>query len=135
MCKLLLTISMLFVGTGVNADIAIIVHPASTVETSKDDIVRLYTGRSNNLNGAAVEPLNLSDGHDLRNSFDNDVLGRSPSQVKAYWSKLVFTGKGSPPKEVGSAAEVIDLVAKNPNIIGYVSKADVTDNVKVVTTF
>lgn len=135
MFKKFLAAGLLFVSAGVTAEIAIIAHPASAVETNKDDIVRLYTGRTSTLNGTAVVPLNLSDGHDLRNSFDNNVLGRSPSQVKAYWSKLVFTGKGTPPKEVSSAAEVIELVASNPNIIGYVNQEEVTGTVKVIATF
>jgi hypothetical protein len=59
-------------------------------------------------------------------------LGRSSSQVSAYWSKLVFTGKGIPPKEVADDAAVVDLVSKNPSVIGYIDKASVTDAVKVV---
>jgi len=60
------------------------------------------------------------------------LLGRSSSQVSAYWSKLVFTGKGIPPKEVSNDAQVIDLVAKNPSVIGYIDKASVTDAVKEI---
>ena len=58
----------------------------------------------------------------------------SESQLKSYWSKLVFTGKGQPPRDVQTDAEMIELVAGNPNIIGYVDISSVTDKVKVLTS-
>ena len=54
--------------------------------------------------------------------------------MKSYWSKQIFTGKGTPPKEVGNDASVLDLVANNKNAIGYVDAAQVSDGVKVVFT-
>jgi hypothetical protein len=42
------------------------------------------------------------------------------SQAKALWSKLVFTGKATMPKEVGSSAEVKKAVAANPKAMGYI---------------
>jgi hypothetical protein len=67
--------------------------------------------------------------------FNEKILNKTSSQMKAYWSKLVFTGKGTPPKELLSDKEVIDLVSKNPNMIGYIQKESVTAAVKVVATF
>jgi hypothetical protein len=47
----------------------------------------------------------------------------------------VFTGKGTPPKELLTDQEVIDLVSQNPSMIGYIEKESVTSAVKVVATF
>ena len=80
-------------------------------------------------------PINLSSGNAIRSAFDQAALGKSTNQTKAYWSKLVFSGKGNPPKEVDSEAEVIELVSKNPSLIGYVDSGSVTADVKVVATF
>jgi hypothetical protein len=41
-----------------------------------------------------------------RVEFGNKVLGKSPSQLHAYWSKIIFTRKGKLLKEVGSAKEL-----------------------------
>jgi len=57
------------------------------------------------------------------------------SKLKGHWSKLIFTGKGTPPKEVSTDAEVIELVAANPNIIGYINASSVTDKVKIAGKF
>ena len=51
---------------------------------------------------------------------------------EAAWSRLVFSGKATPPKEVGNSAEVKKLVSANPNTIGYIEKSAVDASVKVV---
>jgi ABC-type phosphate transport system substrate-binding protein len=45
---------------------------------------------------------------------------------------MVFTGKGQPPKEMGSTADMKKFVAANPDAIGYIETAAVDGSVKVV---
>lgn len=131
--KTLLIISCLFLSNLAQAAIAVVVHPSNQTSLTQDDLVRLYTGKLSAFpDGASAIPVNLADSVPLRAEFDQKALGRSSSQVKAYWSKLVFTGKGTPPKEVTSEAEMIKLVSSNPNIIGYVSSTADTAGVKVL---
>ena len=133
--KTLLIISCLFLSNLAHAAIAVVVHPSNQTSLTQDDLVRLYTGKLSAFpNGASAIPVNLADSVPLRADFDQKALGRSSSQVKAYWSKLVFTGKGTPPKEVASDSEVLELVASNPNLIGYVSAGAVSAKVKVLLT-
>lgn len=135
MLKTLTLCTALFCSASAFANVVIVVHPSNTAEISRDDINRLYTGRASSFpGGSQAVPINLIDSNSTRNDFDDKVLGRSSSQIKAHWSKLVFTGKGSPPKEVNNDAEVLDLVANNPNIIGYVSKNADISSVRAVLT-
>ena len=117
------------------ADVVVIMHPSQTITINQDDVTRLYMGRLGDVAGVNLVPVNLVDSHPLKSQFDEAALGRSSSQLKAYWSRLIFTGKGTPPKEVGSDSEVLALVAANPNIIGYVAADKVDDSVRVVMTF
>jgi len=71
----------------------------------------------------------------VRASFNGGVLGKSESQYSAFWSKLVFTGRGTPPESVSSQEEMLQLVATNPNTLGFIDESLVTDAVKVVSTF
>ncbi|MBZ9610145.1 phosphate ABC transporter substrate-binding protein [Rheinheimera maricola] len=133
--KTLFVVSLLLLPVSVNAAIAVVVHPSNQTSLTQDDLVRLYTGKLSAFpDGNSAVPVNLADSVALRADFDQKALGRSSSQIKAYWSKLVFTGKGTPPKEVASDNEVLTLVANNPNLIGYVSAAAVSDKVKVLLT-
>lgn len=111
------------------ANIVVIVNPANSNSVNADEIVRIYTGRSN-----AFNAVNLAESVPLRAQFDEKGVGRTSAQLKAHWSKLVFTGKGTPPAELPTEEAVLEFVAKNPQAIGYVSADKVTDAVKVVHT-
>ena len=52
--------------------------------------------------------------------------------MKAYWAKIIFTGRGQPPRQVATSAEAKKLVAQNPNAIAYIDSAMVDDSVRVV---
>ena len=133
--KTLMMLCALCLPVSATAAIAVVVHPANQTSMTQDDLVRMYTGKLSTFpDGASAVPVNIAVSEAVRSDFDQKALGRSSAQVKAYWSKLVFTGKGTPPKEVDSAAEVINLVANNPNIIGYVAADSVSDKVKVLLT-
>lgn len=135
MSKKLFLIPFLALSFAATADVAVIIHPSNSATLSQDDISKIFTGRAKSFtDGKTAEPLNLIESIPTKSDFDQKALGRSSSQMKAYWSKLVFTGKGTPPKEMASEQEVLDAVAKNPAAIGYVSSAAVNTNVKVALT-
>lgn len=134
MKNLLLVICLLF-GSFAYAEVAVIVHPSNANALDQNTISRIYTGKAKSFpNGDQAVPVNI-EGGGITDAFNKAVLNKSTSQLRAYWSKLIFTGKGAPPKAVGSEAEVIELVSSNPNIIGYVDAASVPDGVKVVAKF
>jgi len=114
---------------------AVVVHPSNVATMDKKTISKIFLGKTKKFpNGEEAIPLNI-DPNDTSADFTKEVLGKSESQMKAYWSKLLFTGKGQAPKSVSSDAEVIELVSKNPSTIGYVSDAGVTDGVRVALKF
>lgn len=118
------------------ADIAVVVNPANANTVSADDLNRLFLGRTSNFaDGSKATPLNLAEGVAARDEFGTKVLNRSSAQLKAYWSKLVFTGKGTPPKELTDDAAVKAAVAADATAIGYISSSSVDGSVKVVASF
>lgn len=133
--KIVLLLATLFSGIAV-ADIAIVVNPANTNAVSADDLNRLFLGRASSFaDGSKSTPLNMAEGKPAREEFDSKVLNRSAAQLKAYWSKLVFTGKGTPPKELSDDAAVKAAVAADSSAIGYISSSSVDSSVKVVVSF
>lgn len=118
------------------AETAVIVHPSNADALGKNDISKIFLGKSKKFpSGASVMPVNLDDSDATRVVFDTTILKKDAGQLKAYWAKLVFTGKASPPKKVSSAAEAKSLVAANPNTIAYIPADQVDDSVKAVFTF
>ncbi len=125
---------LLAMSGGVLAEVAVVVHPSAGFDSlSEDDISRLFLGKSKSFpNGESAVPVNQNEGEATRDKFNEAVVKKNASQLKAYWSQLVFTGKGTPPKDVGASADVKKLVAANPNMIGYVDSSAVDGSVKVV---
>lgn len=118
------------------ADIAIIVNLENSASISEGDIERIFLGKKSKLStGTKVTPYYLAQGHTARDEFNKKVLHKSSSQIKAYWSKLIFTGKGTPPDALGSIEAVMNRVAKEPNAIAYIDSKSVNDKVKVIATF
>lgn len=118
------------------AEIAVIVHPSNASNLDDSSITRIFLGKAKSFpDGSQAIAVNQSEGSAATNYFNENLVGKSASQLKAYWSKLVFTGKGTPPQEVASDAEVIELVSKNPSLIGYVDAASVDGSVKAIITF
>jgi ABC-type phosphate transport system substrate-binding protein len=129
--------SLLLGSASTYAETAIIVSK-SNANTSMDSstVSRIYLGKLSKFsNGEPAVPVDQTDGSEVRDTFNKSVLGKNSSQLKAYWSRLIFTGKGTPPKEVGNDAAVKEMVAKNPNMIGYIDSAAADDSVKVLLTF
>lgn len=117
------------------AEVAIIVNPANGNSLEFEDIQRIFLGKDDFYpDGTEVIAVGQESGA-LVDEFNDKVLERDKSQLKAYWAKLMFTGKGFPPKPLANDAAVISAVSGSANTIGFVNKSAVTDAVKVVATF
>ena len=119
---------------GAFAQVAVIVSPKSPLATmSADQVSAIFLGKTSTLpSGGTALPTDLPDSAATRELFYTKVTGKSTAQVKAAWSRLVFSGKATPPKELGSSADVKKFVASNPDAIGYIEKSAVDSSVKVV---
>lgn len=132
-----LAVSLLFIAGIAQAEISVIVSAQNgNGSLDQNTIARVFLGKTKNFpDGSQAVPVDQNSGAASREAFNSTVLGKSSSQLKAYWSRLIFTGKGTPPKESGNDTAVKDLVAKNPNLIGYVDSSVVDGSVKVVYKF
>ncbi|MDO9193687.1 MAG: hypothetical protein Q7U12_12385 [Undibacterium sp.] len=130
---LLLVTSILFVQESL-AQVVVVAgakSPASVL--TRDQAAALFLGKSTQLPGAGIPVLiDQVESVDARQIFYTKVTEKTPAQVKAVWSRLVFSGKGAPPKEVANSAEVKKLVNANPDAIGYIEKNAVDSTVKVL---
>lgn len=131
--KKLFTLIVLLVAPASYADVVVIGHPSNNNQLNKDDVSKIFLGKKSSFpDGSKATPFYLDAGDSVRATFDKDVLGKSSTQLKSYWSKLVFTGKGTPPKELGSTGEAVSTVAGDASAVAYVSSGEVTDAVKVL---
>jgi len=87
---------------------------------SREEAEQLYLGRLSSLrDGTPVRLLDLAPGA-TRNAFYQGLIGKNPTQTRAYWSRIVFTGRARPPREVAGPEELRDAINQDPNLVGYV---------------
>lgn len=121
---------LLFLANAARAELVIVVNP-------KNQATRMFPSQASQffLGGSVLfTPVEQPEHSPLRAEFYKKVLEKEPAQVQAIWSKIIFTGKGKPPKEYKSSSEVKKAIAENVNAIGYIEKSEVDDSVKVIAT-
>ncbi|HJU98930.1 MAG TPA: hypothetical protein VJ752_00115 [Burkholderiaceae bacterium] len=113
-----------------SAETVVIVNKANpATRMFSEQASQFFLGKS-----TMFTPIDQAEGSPIRADFYHKAADKDPAQVKAIWSKIVFTGKGTPPKEYASNAEVKKAVAADPKAIGYIDKSAVDDTVKVILT-
>ena len=124
----LLLVGLLGTSVACGADIVVIVNSAAATPTEAQ-VADVYLGRSR-----AYTPLDQAEASPIRAEFYQRATGRDLAQVKSTWSRIVFTGKGQPPKELPDPAAVKQAVAADPKAIGYIDKSSLDATVKVALT-
>jgi len=136
-----LVVAMILMSGGICAadlaggnDVVVVVsarHPLTAL--SRSELTDIFLGRSRRFpDGGEAIPVDLRGDAKARTAFYSAYLGRSAAQMKAYWSKLIFTGRGAPPREVVDAVEMRRLVAEDPRSIGYLERSLANDTVKIL---
>lgn len=129
----LLILALALFCPAVQADVVVIVHPSNTVALEQEQIQQLFLGKTKVFpDNRAATPYDQSEDNEARNTFYQRIIGKKGNQLRAYWSRLVFTGKGRPPKELGNDSAVRAQVASNAAAIGYIDRKYVDASVRVV---
>lgn len=126
--------SVLLLASGVSqAGVVLVGNPGSTDSLDMSTAKKLFLGKSKKLpNGQSVTLVELVKGNPVRAEFHQKVTGKTEAQLQSYWSRLVFTGKASPPEALASTALVKAKVASTPGAVGYLDESEVDGSVKVL---
>ncbi|NRB39177.1 MAG: hypothetical protein HRU20_12025 [Pseudomonadales bacterium] len=133
LCTLFFIVMGLLPGV-VNADLVIVVNEKnSTQELTMQQVRNIFLGRVLEFpNGQAAIPVIQPEGSQDRRTFMRRLIHKSESQVNAYWARLMFSGNGSPPRELRDAEEMLNMVSLRPNMIGYMHASKVDHRGKIV---
>ena len=101
------------------ADVVAVVSAKSPIgELSRNQVIDIFLGKRTRFpDGSAAVPIDQTEGSAARGEFYSRFASMTPSQIKAYWSKIIFTGRGQPPRALPNDGEVRKMVASNPNAI------------------
>jgi len=104
-----------------NDEFKITVHPANPVSVVDRDFLRAAFLKKaiSWSDGKTIRPIGLSERFRARDRFTQDVLGKTPSQLRNYWVQRIFSGTDVPPPEADSPAAAIAYVLANPGAVTY----------------
>ncbi len=113
--------------------VVVVSSKSALTALTKDQVSDIFLGKVGTFpNGGQAVPIDQASGAATRDEFYTKVTGRTSAQLKSYWAKQSFSGKGTPPKAVPSDDQAKKLIAENPSTIGYLDKAKLDGSVKAV---
>ncbi len=114
-------------------DLVIIAHkdvPFDSLTVAQ--VKKIWLGKTRKINGAAVMPADLPKGTPAREMFYGNIVGKTEAQLSAYWMKIVFSGKGTPPKIFNTSDDILGWVSTTPGALAYLEEDAVNDSVKTI---
>ncbi|HYD33441.1 MAG TPA: hypothetical protein VEA39_02630 [Methylophilaceae bacterium] len=114
------------------ADVVLVVAANSpVVSLDRQEVEDIFLGKMTSLTRIGkVTPLDRSE-ENLRQQFYETYTNKTLSQVKAHWARIIFTGRGYPPKAV-NLDDLKRTLRSNPSAIGYMSADQVDDTLRTI---
>ncbi len=106
-----------------SADLVLVTAASSPIAgLSRDEAEQLYLGLRTTLNnGTPVKLIDMPAG-DLRDRFYLRLTGKNPNQIRAHWSRQVFTGRALPPREIGNNKDLDSILDRSSETIAYLTE-------------
>jgi hypothetical protein len=107
--------------SALNDDFKVIVHPSNPVSVVSRDFLRAAFLKKviKWQHGEPLRPIDLTEKLGARQRFTEEVLLKSPAQLRSYWIQRIFSGTGVPPVETDSPAAAIAHVLADPGAVAY----------------
>ena len=117
------------------SDIVVVVSVRSPVTSlSANQVADIFLGKVSRFpDGNQAVAIDQVEDSAARERFYSQFTGKSTAQVKSHWSKIIFTGRGQPPRQAANSLEAKKWVAENPNAVGYIESRLVDTSVRVLT--
>jgi ABC-type phosphate transport system substrate-binding protein len=112
----------------------LIVHPENPITSIDEGRLRdAYLKKAASWsNGRIIRAVDLPPRYGAREQFGRRVLKKTPSQLRYYWNRQVFTGKGAPPMQVDSASAAVAFVLDHPAAVAYLPRDADAGGAKVI---
>jgi ABC-type phosphate transport system substrate-binding protein len=132
--SLMIGLTLSVSGVSARADVVAVVSSKSAITSlSRAQVADIFLCKANRFpDGVPAAPVDQAEGSAVRAEFYRKIAGQSAAQMKGYWSKIIFTGRGEPPPTVTDSKELKKRVRENPAVIGYIDRSQVDETVRVV---
>ena len=134
----LLGLMLMLTATDVRADdppFRVVVHRANPVASlTRAELSAIYMKRTRSWrDGREIVAIDQLASAPVREHFSRAVHGKSVAYVTRYWQRLIFSGRGIPPRQLPNDAAILDFVKSNRDAIGYIDRGTAPgDGLKVI---
>lgn len=113
----------------------VVVNTENTASSlTQRQLIDLYMGRNLYFpDGQLALRLDQAPDSAVRHQFYQRLVGKTVAQVNAYWARLLFTGRASPPQVIQHSKDILKTVRNNHHAIGYMDENDVDDSVRIIS--
>ncbi len=117
-----------------HADCLIITNKSVNEENiTKKEIKNIFLGKQIKWKNKTKIRVVISENEDLHGAFLKTYIRRMPSQFKAHWRSMLFTGQGMLPRQFTTTEELIEYVATTEGAIGYIDSETIAANVNIMS--
>ena len=115
-------------------DLVVVTHNASAVgKLSRNEVINIFFGRNRQLpSGLPAIPFDQPPDSQEKKVFYMKLVSKEPSEINAYWARLIFSGRTQPPRQAESATEMAALISSHRGAIGYIERSKLDPRLKVV---
>jgi ABC-type phosphate transport system substrate-binding protein len=112
----------------------VIVHPSNPEESlSRAELERFFMKRVTTWqDGTPIEPVDLAATSSVREAWSEEILGKRVSEVQSHWNRMIFSGRGLPPRIEESESDAASYVRAHRGAVAYVSPGASLRDVKVL---
>jgi len=115
-----------------NSLIVIVSKDSNINDISKKELSKIFLSKTKKLpNGEKSSIIEIYD-KNIQSIFYQKICNKNSTQLRRYWTKMIFTGKGQPPKKMKSYKEIIEYVSKNQNAISYIPAEYITSKIQTI---
>lgn len=116
------------------AELVVVTNARNGVESlSRNEVINIFMGRYRHLpGGLAALPADLPASHPAKARFYRLLVDKDLADIDAYWARLVFSGKTSPPRPLENANQLLDWIIRTTGAVAYLDRKQVDGRVRVV---
>lgn len=128
---------LLGLGASLSAEPVVVVNASSSItRLGQDEVINIFLGRYRRLpTGDTAIPIDQPENTTLRADFYRKLVNKEPNDISAYWSRLLFSGKTTPPLQAVTSNDVLVLLAGQPGGIAYMDRSQVDKRFRIVMEF
>jgi len=131
--KFYLSLLFIFIISPLQAQNLLVNKSLNISAISQDKLRAIYSMRTRVWSdGTPITVFILNPDSTLHKNFCLKNLEIFPYQLQRVWDVMVYSGTGQSPINLNSETEMVRKISITPGAIGYISKAGVIDNVKII---